>query len=164
MNKLALVSDTSLLLYLGRIDRIQLLPMLYEPIYVPEPVLWELDTGRLLRSNTVDPREIGWVNIVAVSQTDLDLLPANRLGYGEKEVIAYGKANENCVVGLDDRQARLFAGELGIQIVGLIGLLIKAKRRGLVRVVEPLLGAAQASGFYISDQLYQVVIELAGES
>lgn len=164
MNKLALVSDTSILLYLGRINQIQLLPMLYEPIYVPEPVLWELDTGRLLRSDTVDPREIGWVNLVAVTQSDLGQLPANRLGYGERAVIVYGKTHKGCVVGLDDRQARLFAGELGLRVIGLIGLLVKAKRRGFVKFVRPLLDSAQANGFYISDQLYQATIELAGEN
>lgn len=163
MNKPALVSDTSLLLYLGRIDHIHLMPMLYEPVFVPEPVLWELDTGRLLRFDTIDPRRLDWVTQVTVTQPELDQLPSNRLGYGERAVLAYGYAREGCQVGLDERQARLLADELGLHVVGLIGILVRAKRRGLIGLVRPLLDAAQKSGFRMSAELYQTAIELARE-
>ena len=45
MSKRPIVCDTTLLLYLGRIERIRLLPALFELIYVPEPVVAELDMG-----------------------------------------------------------------------------------------------------------------------
>lgn len=57
MSKRPVVCDTTVLLYLGRIGQIDLLPALFTPVYVPEPVLLELDMGRLLRGDTVNPRD-----------------------------------------------------------------------------------------------------------
>jgi len=48
------VLDTTVLLYLGRINQIDFLPALFDPVYVPESVILELDMGRLLRQDTVD--------------------------------------------------------------------------------------------------------------
>lgn len=56
MSKQAIVCDTTMLLYLGRIGQADLLSELFSPIYVPEPVMLELDMGRLLRSDTINNR------------------------------------------------------------------------------------------------------------
>ena len=109
MPKPALVSNTSPLLYLGRIEQAHLLPTLFDPVFVPEPVLLELDAGRLLRPDTIDPRGLEWVTQVTITQSAIDHLPPNRLGPGERAVIAYARVQPGCVVGLDDRQARLLA-------------------------------------------------------
>lgn len=79
MPDLSLVCDTTLLLYLGRIGQIDLLPALFAPIYVLDPVMLELDMGRLLRPDTLDPRDLAWITPVAVSQDIIDALPPNRL-------------------------------------------------------------------------------------
>ena len=68
MPKRAIVCDTTVLLYLGRIGQIDLLPALFSPVCVPEPVILELDMGRLLRSDTINPRGLAWVTPVSVSQ------------------------------------------------------------------------------------------------
>jgi predicted nucleic acid-binding protein len=46
------VCDTTVLLYLGRIDQVELLRALFSTVYIPEQVLTELDVGRLLRQDT----------------------------------------------------------------------------------------------------------------
>jgi predicted nucleic acid-binding protein len=61
------VCDTSVLLYLGRIDQVELLPALFSTVYIPEQVVTELDMGRLLRRDTLDPRNHDWVNLVSIS-------------------------------------------------------------------------------------------------
>ena len=86
MSKSPVVCDTTVLLYLGRIGQINLLPALFTSVCVPEPVVLELDMGRLLRRDTVDPRDFSWATLVSVSQTMIDDLPANRLGAGEQAV------------------------------------------------------------------------------
>jgi predicted nucleic acid-binding protein len=102
----ALVCDTTVLLYLGRIGQISLLPALFEPVYVPQPVLLELELGRLTRGDTVDPRLLDWPEIVTASQASIDHLPPNRLGKGERAVIAYAHTSGAVLAGLDDHQAR----------------------------------------------------------
>ena len=63
MPTLPLVSDTSPLLYLGRIGQLELLGHLFAPVYLPEQVALELDAGRLLRSDTLDPHVFPWLQV-----------------------------------------------------------------------------------------------------
>lgn len=164
MDKPPLVCDTSLLLYLGRIDYTHLLPILFEPVYVPEIVVLELDVGRTVRPDTINPRFLGWLVPVAVDQAEVDVLPANRLGRGERAVIAYARSHTGCVAGLDDRQARLLADQLGLPVVGTVGVLVKGKKLGLIQSVQALLEEMQAKGFRISRDLYSESLRLANES
>lgn len=163
MDKAPLVSDTSVLLYLGRIGHSHLLPALFEPVFVPEQVALELDAGRLIRRDTVDPRSLDWVTLVAVPQSEIDTLPPNRLGIGGQSVIACAVARGNLAVGLDDRQARRLAQELGLPVVGTLGILLRARRAGITPAVQPLLDALQQQGFRLHPGLYAEVLRLAGE-
>ena len=163
MNKSPLICDTTLLLYLGRVGQAQLLSDLFEAIYVPEQVALELDMGRLMRPDTINPRRLEWVKLTNVSQSAIDTLPPNRLGIGEQAVIAYARSNPDCTVGLDDRQARLLAEQMGLSVTGTIGVLLKAKRANLISTVRPLLDAVQLEGFYLRNDLYQEALRLACE-
>jgi predicted nucleic acid-binding protein len=151
-------------LYLGRISQVDLLPALFTPIYIPEPVLLELDMGRLLRRDTINPRDFAWAKPVSVSQGTIDALPPNRLGSGEQAVIAYAHAHQSYVAGLDDLQARRLAETLGLTVVGTLGILLRAKRASLIPTVRPLVDAVVAQGFRLAPDLYQDVLQLAGET
>lgn len=164
MPKRPLVCDTTVLLYLGRIDQTALLPALFTPIYVPDPVMLELDMGRLLRPDTVDPRDFAWATPVAVPQDAIDALPPNRLGMGERAVIAHAHIHQSCVAGLDDLQARRLAEELGLVIVGTPGILLRAKRTGALSTVRPLLDAIVDQGFHLGSNLYEDILGLADEA
>ncbi|MCX7838245.1 MAG: DUF3368 domain-containing protein [Anaerolineae bacterium] len=163
MNQRPLVSNTTLLLYLGRIGYADLLADLFAPVYLPEQVALELETGRLLRPDTLNPRMLKWVSIVAVPEEEIARLPPNRLGIGEQSVIAYALAHEKLMVGLDDARARQFAEEAGLRVIGTIGVLLLAKRTGLIAAVQPLLDAVQAQGFRVSSELYRTALQLAHE-
>jgi hypothetical protein len=156
----ALVCDTSLLLYLGRIGQASLLPSFFEPVYVPEPVLLELAAGRLLRPDTINPQALEWVVPIKVTTADLEALPPNRLGLGERSVLAYAHIHPGSWVGLDDRQARLLAEQLGLKPIGIVGLLIKGKRAGLIHSISHLLSGLQSSGFRLSSGLFKEAIRL----
>lgn len=164
MNKHPLVCDTTLLLYLGRIDEIQLLSALFEPICMPEAVRLELDMGRLLRPDTIDPAQYSWIQSVTVSRSELEALPPNRLGRGEQAVIAYALSHRGHWVGLDDQPARLLAESLGLKVVGCVGVLVRAKKAGLIPVVQPLLTALRLAGFHLAPELYREALRLAGET
>ncbi len=163
MPKRPLVCDTTVLLYLERVGQADLLPLLFTPIYVPEPVMLELDMGRLLRPDTFNPRECAWIEPVAVSEGAVAALPPNRLGRGERAVVAYAYSLPGCVVGLDDLQARRLAEELGLTVIGTLGILLRAKQAGLLPTVRPLVHALIAQGFHLAPDLYQTVLDLAGE-
>jgi predicted nucleic acid-binding protein len=164
VSKHPVVCDTTVLLYLGRIGQIDLLPALFTSVCVPEPVVLELDMGRLLRRDTVNPRDFAWATLVSVSQTMIDGLPSNRLGAGERAVIAYAHAHHGHIAGLDDLQARQLAESLGLTVVGTLGILLHAKRASLIPTVRPLADAVIVQGFRLAPELYQDVLRLAGEA
>jgi hypothetical protein len=163
VSKRSIVCDTTVLLYLGRVDQARLLAKVFERIYVPQSVVAELDMGRIVKRDTIDPRELAGVQIVSVAEGDVEALPPNNLGIGERAVIAYGESNPDCWVGLDDRRARELAEELGMDVVGTIGVLLRAKRSGLIRAIRPLLSALEGEGFRMGDDLHREALRLAGE-
>lgn len=164
MSEHALSCDTSVLLYLGRIGQLHLLPALFEAVFVPAQVTLELDMGRLLRADTVDPRQLTWAMLVDVQQKEMEKLPPNRLGPGERSVIAYAQFHGHCMAGLDDRMARLLAEDLGLKVIGVVGILLKGKRAGLIPFVQPLLDQLRRSGFRLQDGIYHEALRLADEN
>ena len=164
MPKQPLVCDTTIPLYLDRIGQIALLPALFAPVYVPEQVCLELDMGRVLRLDTINPRSLAWVELVSVSQALIDSLPPNRLGTGERAVIAYAQAYRGYVAGMDDLRARQLAEAIGLRVIGTLGILLRAKQAGLVSTVRPLLDDITAKGFHLSPDLHRNVLGLAGET
>ena len=163
MNKSEVVCDTTILLYLGRISHIHLLPALFEPIVVPQTVMLELDAGRLLRADTFDPRAVNWVTSVEVAVSEMNALPSNHLGRGERSVIAYTYAHTGCIAGLDDLQARLFAEELGLKVIGTVGVLIRAKLSQTIHSIREQLHNLQQQGFHLNLEVQMEALHLAGE-
>jgi predicted nucleic acid-binding protein len=162
--KRPLVCDTTIPLYLGRMGQIDLLPALFAPVYIPEQVCLELDMGRILHPDTISPRSLVWVELVSVSPALIDSLPPNRLGTGERAVIAYAQTHRGCVAGMDDLRARQLAEAIGLQVTGTLGILLRAKQAGLIPAVKPLVDDVTAQGFRLSPELHRDVLELAGET
>lgn len=159
----SIVCDTTVLLYLSRIGHIDLLPALFDGVWVPDAVRLELDMGRLLRRDTVDPRDLAWLTQASVSREMMSALPSNRLGPGEQAVIAFAHS-QGVIAGLDDLQARQLAEALGLRVAGTLGLLLRAKQMGIIPAVRQLVDAAIAEGFHMGPALYRDVLELAGEA
>lgn len=159
----SIVCDTSVWLYLGRISQVEVLNSLYERVYTTTIVCNELQVGRFRRPDTIDPAAIPWVQIVEPTKEQIASLPPNQLGPGEQSVIASAASGEAAVAGLDDQPARLLALEMGLGIVGTIGLLIRSKDAGLIAEVRPHLGRLLTEGFYIHPSLMTAALRMAGE-
>ncbi len=163
MPERVLCCDTSILLYLGRIDQLSLLPSLFDALVVPGQVVLELDMGRLLQASIVDPCQYDWITLVNVPGDEIASLPPNRLGAGERAVIAYARQRDGCAAGLDDRLARLLAEQLGLEVTGIVGLLLKSKQLDLIPLIRPKLEQLLAVGFRLNDAVYKEALALAGE-
>ena len=64
---------------------------------------------------------------------------------------------------IDDQLGRQAARCLGLVVAGTVGVVIEAKRGGLVSAVRPLLEEMQAQGYWLSDKLINLAVALAGE-
>jgi uncharacterized protein len=86
------------------------------------------------------------------------------LGSGESEVIAQALGRQISSVVLDDMDARRTARSVGLQPIGTVGLLLAAKKRGLLPSVQFELQRLKDMGFWISQSLWEQALQEAGES
>jgi predicted nucleic acid-binding protein len=137
------VADTSPLCYLLLIDQVDLLPCLFERILIPRAVAAELAhpaaDGKLREWIARPPL---WLEIREAPPPRFDL---SRLDAGESEAIALAEAIGADLVILEERKARQIAVERGLQITGLLGILVAAAERGLVELREVLERLRQTS-------------------
>jgi uncharacterized protein len=86
------------------------------------------------------------------------------LGPGEREAISLALGTSAAYVILDDLPARSIAEALGLNAIGAVGVLIQAKRYGLLDLLQPHLNALRNVGFFLSEILYQHALDIAGEA
>ena len=156
------ICNTSPIQYLYQADVLELLPALAGQVYVPEAVVAELQEGQ--RRNVLLPalEDLSWLVVRPVR--DRTLLPlVTHLGDGEKEVLALGLEAQDPLLLLDDRDARRYARTLGLEITGTLGLLLRAKERGILNAVQPVLDRLQSLRFRLDVRTRQMVLKRAGE-
>ena len=143
------VVDTSVLIAFGLLDRLELLPRLYESVWVPDAVYVEATRGARYPEVPRIQHALDAGQIRRTARTPSS--PVSRragLGAGEAEAIAEA-VDRGAVVVLDDSKARQVARSLGLRVVGSVGLLIQARRRELVAAALPLTQALQDAGLRI---------------
>jgi uncharacterized protein len=96
-----------------------------------------------------------FIQVIPIEQTDQCIERATSgLDYGEKAVIALGTLLQGDVVLLmDDLEGRRVAKDLGLPVVGTVGLLLLAKQRRLIDQVIPLVESIRHQGYWLSDTL-----------
>ncbi len=86
------------------------------------------------------------------------------LDVGEAEAIALAAERRADLVLVDEHRGRVAARRMGLSTMGLLGLLLLAKRRGVVPAIAPLLRRLeQEAGFWVGTELHQRVLADAGE-
>jgi predicted nucleic acid-binding protein len=128
------VSDSGPLHYLVLIDRISALPEMFERVLVPEAV-WE--EHRHARA----PRPVydwvgsppDWMKIVSVETSS----PLKGLGKGEWDAITLAESwSEDLVLLMDDNDGRAYAEQLGLRVIGTLGVLVRASQLHLLDLRE----------------------------
>lgn len=154
--------NTSPLFYLHQLGLLDLLPALYARIIIPEAVSSELREGARLGHAVPVVDSLAWITIEKVEHAALLRLATN-LDAGEREVLALALRRPECLALLDDGQARRHATMLGLSFTGTLGVLIRAKERGLLEHLRPSLDQLQALRFRIAPALRESVLRLVGE-
>jgi predicted nucleic acid-binding protein len=156
------ISNTSPLYYLHRVNRIDLLRQLYNTVLIPPAVERELAEGRRLGFDAPDTASLRWLKIRPVQSRALVPIVVD-LGAGEAEAIALGLENPGSLLLLDDHLARQIARLQGLTYTGTLGVLVKAKQMGLIPSVKQLIEMLRQEGMWITDAVVQTVLDLAGE-
>ncbi len=106
---------------------------------------------KLVDKNVICIREVSDRNIVKALHKDLDI--------GESEVIALALELKADLIIIDEKDARKIAELYDLKKTGFIGLLIKAKKQGLIPDIKTLLDTAIHKGFWINPKLYKHIIQ-----
>ena len=141
---------------------LELLHELAGTVTVPGAVCSELEAGLERGVELPNVREIAWIKIVdPVSAPALPL--AADLGPGESAVLALALESERPLVVLDDGLGRRAAELLGISLTGTLGVLISAKKKGLISSLASKLDGLTEMRFRVSPATRSAVLKLASE-
>lgn len=156
-----LVADTSPLLALARLDFLTLLSQLFSSVCVTQTVIAEC----LAKPESSDALRIkealadGRLIIVddPVVRTSL-----KHLDVGEMSALEYA-IQHSATILIDERAGRLAAKAHHLNVVGTLGILLLAKRKGVLLGIKPKIYELRDSGYFISETLIASVLELANE-
>ena len=151
MNRI-IISDTSCLIALSKIEKLDLLKDLYQEIFITNDVYQEF--GGSLPD---------WIIITEVKdkqkQEDLE----ERLDKGEASSIALALEVKNATLIIDEIKGRKIAQSFNIDIIGTIGIILLADKKGLISDVTSLILRLVNKGFRLSDKLINKIIEKYGQ-
>lgn len=157
------VTDTTVLLFLYRIERLDLLQALFREVLVPASVVAEIANARRLGHDVPALPEYAWLR-----RSSPDHVPpawlAMDLGPGELGAMALARESEGGVLLLDDRRAKRVAEAAGLETWGTLSVLLEAKRAGHVERIAPLIERLIAVGMWLSTDVRDGVLAIAGES
>lgn len=157
-----IIADSSPLISLAIIEKLELLPQLYQRVLIP-PAVWDEVTVQgfgLPGAEMVS--QVKWLEretpLPVLSET-LSIL----VDRGEAEALALAQSNPNSIVLLDDAQARRIAERLSIPRIGTLGILRRGKKAGLISEVKVLIEKLRSNGIYIGSNLVEAVLRDVGE-
>lgn len=143
-----IISDASPLIALEDIGELGLLQKMYGQVWITDIVQAEI------HANLPE-----WINVSTgydVKQFDLLKL---ELDPGEASAIALALAQTEPMLILDESKGRSVAKRLGLKVTGTIGLIIKAKERGLIESGKQILDKLEKHGFWLSERLKKQVLD-----
>lgn len=159
------ICNSSVLIGLSGVDRLELLYRRFpEGVIVPDEVWNEVVETGYGRSGAEDVANAKWIRRRGIQNHALATALQASLDKGEAEVIALGEEIGADLLLLDEKSARSVAMRLQYPVLGTIGLLVWAKRRGLLSSLAAELSLlSQKGGFRVSETLYRYALQQAGE-
>lgn len=156
------ISNTFPLLYLHRIGRADWLSRIFDETWISSAVFDELKEGRRRGYDVPDPGSYNWLRVINPNSTPSEWLSLD-LGVGELAAMALAFENPGRVLLLDDMLARRTAKAAGLTVWGTLKVLLEAKQKGLTDKIEPYVNLLSAGGMWISEEIRQRILALAGE-
>lgn len=157
-----IVCNTTPLQYLHQAGVIGIIPALYGRILVPKAVADEIAVGLNAGVNLPDLVSLEWIEIREVRGSSWPM--PRDIHRGEAEVIALAGSLDDSLMILDDLAARRHAQLLGLKFTGTLGILLKAKKSGILDSVLPVVDCLEQLGFRLAANTRREFLNLAGES
>jgi uncharacterized protein len=153
-----IVADASPLISLARIGRLTLLPALYDSVQIPRAVHREI----IRRPPGFQGGLPAWIQVSDVRDRAAVAALVEDLGAGESEAIVLA-TELGLPLLIDDGAGRAVARARGLQVTGTLGMLLEARRAGLIERVRPLTDQLRAVDFRADEALIESILREAGE-
>ena len=149
------VTNSTPLITLSKIDRLELLREVYRSIYIPEEVYTEVVVNGVGKPGA-EVASANWIIRQPVTDKDQVLILHNRtlIDLGECGAIVLAQEIRAERIVIDDRVARQVAIAKGLSVIGTVGVLRIAKARRIIPAIKPILDDLRLHGTRISDRLY----------
>ena len=157
-----IIVNSTPLIGLCKIDRLDILQKLYGSITIPQAVFDEVTRKNDVVKSIITNAE--WIHIESIHEFSSKQMYRAKLHDGEVEVMILAQEydGEHLVI-IDDGAARKTAEFLGLNVTGTIGVLIKARNMGYIQKVMPVISELEKQGIYFSDTLKSRVKRITGE-
>jgi hypothetical protein len=159
-----IISDTSPIINLAVIGQLNLLPKLYGRVIIPQAVYEEIVIEGAGQAGATEVAQADWIDIKQITNRPLVTSLEGELDRGEAEAVVLAVELKAALLLIDERKGRIVANRLGVNSIGLLGVLIRAKHEGLISAVGLIMDELRSkAGFWIDDDLYNYVLQVAGE-
>lgn len=155
------VVNSSPLITLYNAQLVDLLPRLFDQILVPSAVWREVTVYKVDIAAQSLPKAAWATKLEAI-----DVHPSIAtwdLGAGETEVLSYALTHSDYTAMVDDAAARKCAIGLNIPTLGTAGMIVLAKRRGLISSIDGPIQALRNAGLWLADDLVRLLKKRSGE-
>ena len=152
-----IVVNTGPLVFLSKIDRLHILQK-FGNILVPKGVISEIRHKKDDVSAAVGKISNDWLKINAIKNKNLLNVLTKELDGGEAEVICLAIEQKADWVILDDQDARRFAHRYGLNVIGTLGLLAWAKKKGFIKSFKNEVEKLRKAGFYATVALIEKLL------
>ncbi|MBC6481846.1 MAG: DUF3368 domain-containing protein [Hormoscilla sp. GM7CHS1pb] len=158
------VSNTSPIISMAAIGQLNLLQQLYNQIIIPTAVYDEIANAGKTDVGAAAVQTLSWIKTQRVTDySPIGSFP-KRLNAGENEAIALAIELNADLLLIDEKLGRKVARSSGLKLTGVLGILMAAKRRGLIPVVKLLMDDLIAQvGFRVNTELYAEILQQVGE-
>jgi len=147
-----IVSDTTCFIVLTNIGELELLQSTFGEIITTKEVVQEF--GEELPN---------WVIVKSATDKYRQRILETQVDRGEASAIALALEFPESMIILDDYRARKIAENLGLEITGTIGVIIIAKKRGIINSIKPYLEKIRATNFRLSEEIEMRALKEADE-
>jgi predicted nucleic acid-binding protein len=158
------VSNTTPLIGLATIQRFDLLQQLFGQLYIAQAVYNEVViAGREIGGAKQEVSLANWIKTVSVKDRLAVEVLLDDLDLGEAETIVLAREMGADWVLMDEKKGRRKLTQLGLNKIGTLGILLKAKQVGLLPVIRPDLELLSQQGFSLSQTVIDAVLQQANE-
>lgn len=158
------ISDTSPILNLARVHRLDLLPALYGQVVIPSAVDKELTGANNETRRVIELALNSWLTVDTPQNQELVLQLCRNIDAGEAEAIVLAVERQAGLLLIDEKLGRDSAKAFGLRIIGLLGVLAEAKQTGLIERVKPVLDELISEArFWVAPNLYWEILTTVGE-